>query len=140
MTGSGTVETDDPSLDCRLPGLAHASPVPVVMTRRDLPPTSKLAQRENVIVTSAAPRDVLADLAGRGMTRVLLECGPTLAAAFLKDDLVDEIALFTAPHEVAMAGESDISLMKLDLSRFEKRCTATLDKDSYAYYCRERKI
>lgn len=140
ITGSGTVEKDDPSLDCRLSGLENASPVPVVMTRRDMPPTSKLAQRENVIVTDAAPRDVLADLAARGMTRALLECGPTLAAAFLKDDLVDALALFTAPHEVAMAGESDISLMKLDLSRFEKTYQATLDPDTYAHYCRERKI
>ena len=139
MTGSGTVKADDPSLDCRLPGLSDASPVPVVMTNGDLPTNRKLAQRENLIVTNAAPRDVLADLAARGITRVLLESGPTLAAAFLADDVVDELALFTAPHEVAMSGESDISQMQLDLARFSKTHAAMLELDSYVHYCRERK-
>ncbi|NCF78318.1 MAG: bifunctional diaminohydroxyphosphoribosylaminopyrimidine deaminase/5-amino-6-(5-phosphoribosylamino)uracil reductase RibD [Alphaproteobacteria bacterium] len=139
MTGSGTVKADDPSLDCRLPGLADASPVPVVMTNGDLPTNRKLAQRENLIVTHAAPRDVLTNLAARGITRVLLESGPTLAAAFLADDVVDEIALFTAPHEVAMTGESDISQMQLGLARFSKTHAAMLGPDSYVHYCRERK-
>jgi diaminohydroxyphosphoribosylaminopyrimidine deaminase/5-amino-6-(5-phosphoribosylamino)uracil reductase len=139
MTGSGTVKADDPSLDCRLPGLSDASPVPVVMTNGDLPTNRKLAQRENLIVTHAAPRDVLTNLASRGITRVLLESGPTLAAAFLADDVVDEIALFTAPHEVAMSGESDISQMQLDLARFSKTHAAMLELDSYVHYCRERK-
>ena len=139
MTGSGTVKADDPSLDCRLPGLADTSPVPVVMTNGDLLTNRKLAQRENLIVTNAAPRDVLADLAARGITRVLLESGPTLAAAFLADDVVDELALFTAPHEVAMSGESDISQMQLDLARFSKTHAAMLGPDSYVHYCRERK-
>ncbi len=73
------------------------------------------------------------------MTRAMLECGPTLAAAFLKDDLVDELALFTAPHDVAMTGESDISLMQLDLTRFRQVIGAKLGADSYQHFCRERK-
>ena len=140
VTGSGTVREDDPSLDCRLPGLTEASPVPVVMSRSGaLPEHSKLAQCANAMVTDGAPAAVLADLAARGMTRVLLECGPKLAAAFLADDLVDELALFTAPHEVAMQGESDISQMQLNLARFAKTHEAMLGPDSYVHYCRERK-
>jgi riboflavin biosynthesis pyrimidine reductase len=69
----------------------------------------------------------------------LLESGPTLAAAFLADDVVDELALFTAPHEVAMSGESDISQMQLDLARFSETHAAMLGPDSYVHYCRERK-
>ena len=140
ITGSGTVQDDDPSLDCRLPGLAGASPVPVVMSRTGaLPEACKLAQRDNVIVTESSPEAVLVDLAARGITRAMLECGPKLAAAFLADDLVDEIALFTAPHEVAMTGESDISQMQLDLTRFTKTHEAALGADRYVHYCRERK-
>jgi diaminohydroxyphosphoribosylaminopyrimidine deaminase/5-amino-6-(5-phosphoribosylamino)uracil reductase len=37
---------------------------------------------------------VLRGLAGRGITRVMVEAGPILSAAFLKGDLVDEAALF----------------------------------------------
>ena len=55
------------------------------------------------------PSKVLENLAARGVNRVLLECGPHLAAAFLAEACVDDIALFEAPHEVAMSGESDIS-------------------------------
>ena len=143
ITGSGTLREDDPSLDCRLPGLDDASPVPVVMGKSDIPAHSMLAQRAKkqtlVHYKSETPHAALQDLAARGMTRVLLECGPTLAAAFLQDDLVDELALFTAPHDVAMTGESDISLMQLDLTRFRQTGEATLEGDSYRHFCRERK-
>ena len=143
ITGSGTLREDDPSLDCRLPGLETASPMPVVMGENDIPADSKLAQRAKkqtlVHYKNETPRAALQDLAARGMTRAMLECGPTLAAAFLKDDLVDELALFTAPHDVAMAGESDISLMQLDLTRFRQVIGAKLGADSYQHFCRERK-
>lgn len=142
LTGSGTVASDDPSLDCRLPGLAAASPVPVVMGRRDLPSACKLAAPTKTPTPlhfkTETPDAVLADLAARGMTRVLLECGPRLAAAFLAADVVDELALFTAPHELAMTGESDISQMKLDLGQFALRREASLGVDTYRHYARER--
>jgi diaminohydroxyphosphoribosylaminopyrimidine deaminase/5-amino-6-(5-phosphoribosylamino)uracil reductase len=40
---------------------------------------------------------VLRGLAGRGITRVMVEAGPILSAAFLAADLVDEAALFSSP-------------------------------------------
>jgi diaminohydroxyphosphoribosylaminopyrimidine deaminase/5-amino-6-(5-phosphoribosylamino)uracil reductase len=44
MIGSGTALADDPSLNCRLPGLEDGSPVRVVLDRRlRLDPASKLA-------------------------------------------------------------------------------------------------
>ena len=41
---------------------------------------------------------VLRALAGRGITRVMVEAGPILSAAFLQADLVDEAALFRSPN------------------------------------------
>lgn len=41
---------------------------------------------------------VLRALAGRGITRVMVEAGPILSAAFLSADLVDEAALFRSPE------------------------------------------
>ena len=136
ITGSGTLLADDPSLDCRLPGLADSSPVPVVMSQNAVPQDRKLAKRDNVIVTDAAPDAMLANLAARDMTRVLLECGPTLAASFLAADLVDELAHFTAPHELAMTGESDISLMGLDMQHFEEVAAYRAGPDLYTHYRR----
>jgi diaminohydroxyphosphoribosylaminopyrimidine deaminase/5-amino-6-(5-phosphoribosylamino)uracil reductase len=40
---------------------------------------------------------VLRGLAGRGITRVMVEAGPILSAAFLNADLVDAAALFRSP-------------------------------------------
>jgi len=40
---------------------------------------------------------VLSGLAGRGITRVMVEAGPILSAAFVTADLVDEVALFSSP-------------------------------------------
>jgi diaminohydroxyphosphoribosylaminopyrimidine deaminase/5-amino-6-(5-phosphoribosylamino)uracil reductase len=41
---------------------------------------------------------VLRGLAGRGITRVMVEAGPILSAAFVSADLVDEAALFRSPN------------------------------------------
>jgi diaminohydroxyphosphoribosylaminopyrimidine deaminase/5-amino-6-(5-phosphoribosylamino)uracil reductase len=140
ITGSGTVRKDDPSLDCRLPGLSKASPMPVVMGKSDLPPDCKLAQRAKkqtlVHYKSETPHAALQDLAARGMTRAMLECGPTLAAAFLKDDLVDELAMFVAPHEVALAEKSDMAQMELHLDRFMLTEEKRFADDTYYHYRR----
>lgn len=43
---------------------------------------------------------VLKILAGRGITRLMVEGGPTVAAAFVQADLVDAVALFRSPNEL----------------------------------------
>ena len=161
VTGRGTLETDDPSLDCRLPGLADFSPLPVVMSRSGyFPVASKLAQRaatQTVVLAcesadadahngelcsfdKLSPQILLENLGARGVNRVLLECGPQLAAAFLADACVDDIALFEAPHEVAMSGESDISRMGLasaELNRyFECVDRKVFDADRFSLWRR----
>jgi diaminohydroxyphosphoribosylaminopyrimidine deaminase / 5-amino-6-(5-phosphoribosylamino)uracil reductase len=47
---------------------------------------------------------VLKLLADRGMTRLLVEGGPTVAAALLAADLVDEAMLFVSPKSVGVDG------------------------------------
>jgi len=130
MIGSGTALADDPSLTCRLPGLADRSPVRIVLDGRlRLPPENQLATsahkkptwlftRRNaasepvaalhasgvdVIETDADSSgqldlaEVLAVLATRGITRLLVEGGATLAAALLRQRLVDRLVWFHAP-------------------------------------------
>ncbi len=43
---------------------------------------------------------VLKALAERGITRLMVEGGPTVAAAFVQADLVDEAALFRSPNAI----------------------------------------
>ncbi|HEX4826778.1 MAG TPA: dihydrofolate reductase family protein, partial [Xanthobacteraceae bacterium] len=47
---------------------------------------------------------VLKLLAQRGITRLMVESGPILAAAFLRADLVDEAALFRSPAVIGPDG------------------------------------
>jgi len=56
------------------------------------------------------PEAVVRLLAEREINEVLLECGPTLAGAFLKAGLVDELVLYIAPH---LMGDSARGLFHL---------------------------
>ena len=47
---------------------------------------------------------VLKQLAERGITRLMVEGGPTVAASFVKADLVDEVALFRAAAAIGADG------------------------------------
>ncbi len=102
LTGSGTANADNPRLTCRLPGLENRSPVPVVMVgETPLDPASHLAISGYTRIYGGGsrpePETVLADLAHAGITRVLIEAGPGIAAAFFRRGLVDEIHWFRAP-------------------------------------------
>ena len=49
-------------------------------------------------------QDALEVLAGKGITRLMVEGGPTLAAAFLAADLIDEAILFHSDKVVGPDG------------------------------------
>ena len=49
-------------------------------------------------------RDTLETLASRGITRVLVEGGPSVARAFLDADLVDEVVIYRGPKQVGAGG------------------------------------
>lgn len=76
---------------------------------------------------------VLRLLAGRGITRLMVEGGPMLAAALVKADLVDEAALFRAPRTV---GEGIDALEGMPLSaltqssRLVARASETIGDDT----------
>ena len=46
----------------------------------------------------------LSALAARGITRLMAEAGPILAASLIKADLVDEVALFRSPARLGADG------------------------------------
>jgi diaminohydroxyphosphoribosylaminopyrimidine deaminase/5-amino-6-(5-phosphoribosylamino)uracil reductase len=95
--GMGTVRADDPRLDARGVGAAR-QPRRLAFGRGPLPAGSELELRRGPL------GEELRGLAAEGVQSLLLEGGPTLAAAFLAGDLVDKLVLFVAPT-VAGAGE-----------------------------------
>lgn len=99
--GVGTALTDDPELTARTPAgdLADHQPLRVVVGRRDLRPDARIRRSggEVVHLRTHDPAQVLAALADREVRHLLVEGGPTLAAAFLNARLVDEVHAYIAP-------------------------------------------
>ena len=95
VTGTGTLLADDPRLSVHDDS---ARPLRVVVGMRDVPTTARIHNDAGEVV-HVRTRDVasaLTSLWQRGVHRLLLECGPTLAGAALAADLVDEIHWHTA--------------------------------------------
>ncbi len=152
LVGAGTAVADDPDLTAREIGAGH-QPVRVVMdTTLRTPLTSRLAltARETavwMIHGDAAPHDAqaawqaagarlisagdittapaaLRALADAGLTRILCEGGATLAASLLRDNLVDDLMLFTAG--VAIGAEGHAALGPLGLTQLADAPRMTL--------------
>ncbi len=94
--GMGTVHSDAPRLDARDVAVAR-QPRRLAFGRGPLPDGSTLELRSRPLA------EELRDLAAEGVQSLLLEGGPTLATAFLRDDLVDRLLLYVAPT-IAGAG------------------------------------
>ncbi|HUG64519.1 MAG TPA: bifunctional diaminohydroxyphosphoribosylaminopyrimidine deaminase/5-amino-6-(5-phosphoribosylamino)uracil reductase RibD [Gaiellaceae bacterium] len=113
--GMGTVRWDNPRLDARDVPVVR-QPRRIAFGRGPLPDGSELELR------SGRLREELEVLASEGVQSLLLEGGPTLAAAFLEAGLVDKLLVFIAPR---ISGEGPGMLeglpAPLQLSRVESR-------------------
>ena len=113
--GMGTVRWENPRLDARDVAVSR-QPRRIAFGRGPLPDGSELE------LCSGPLGEELAALGAEGVQSLLLEGGPTLAAAFLEQDLVDKVLVFVAPK---LSGEGSGMLAglpkQLDLSRLEAR-------------------
>ncbi|RKT36282.1 diaminohydroxyphosphoribosylaminopyrimidine deaminase/5-amino-6-(5-phosphoribosylamino)uracil reductase [Microbacterium sp. AG1240] len=101
VVGTGTLLADDPALTARRAdgSLYDAQPRPVVIGSAEVP-TDAAVRRHPIDPLFFATRDldtVLADLRERGVQRVFVEGGPTLASAFVRAGLADEMLVYVAP-------------------------------------------
>ncbi len=97
LAGTGTVATDDPLLTVR-DGRPH-QPLRAVMGLRTLDPEHRVFNHdaETVLLRTREPGEALAELYAMGRRHVWLEGGPTVAAAFLRAGLVDEVIAYIGP-------------------------------------------
>ena len=113
--GMGTAQADRPRLDARDVSAAR-QPRRLAFGRPPLPEGSELELRTGPL------HDELAALAADGVQSLLLEGGPRIAAAFLREGLLDKLRVFVAP-KLAGTGprlfEGDVP--QLTLTRFTAR-------------------
>jgi diaminohydroxyphosphoribosylaminopyrimidine deaminase / 5-amino-6-(5-phosphoribosylamino)uracil reductase len=89
--GTGTARADAPRLDARDVPTPRGQPRRLAFGRRALPAGLGLEPRRGPLA------EELRSLALEGVQSLLLEGGPTLAGAFLEEDLVDKLLVFVAP-------------------------------------------
>jgi len=103
VVGTGTVLADDPHLTVRdetgWPLPVDRQPLRVVVGSRDLPTSARVFDdaAKTIVVHSHDSAVVLKQIYDIGCQHVWLEGGPTLAAAFLKAGVIDEIVTYVAP-------------------------------------------
>jgi diaminohydroxyphosphoribosylaminopyrimidine deaminase/5-amino-6-(5-phosphoribosylamino)uracil reductase len=138
LVGRKTVDDDDPELTCRLPGLAARSPRRVVLdpsfriaphlkmfqTARRVPilifgaagsaarsyPTGVEARQVPAAPDGRLELDaILRSLAQNGVTRVLVEGGPTISSALLAADRVDEVVIARGTEPLGSSGRKPLA-------------------------------
>lgn len=104
LVGTGTAISDDPALTLRdasgLPAARPEQPLRVAMGMTALSPDLRMfdGEADSLVLRSRDPAQALGELFWTHERRhVLLEGGPTIAAAFLRAGLVDEVVVYVAP-------------------------------------------
>jgi diaminohydroxyphosphoribosylaminopyrimidine deaminase / 5-amino-6-(5-phosphoribosylamino)uracil reductase len=137
LVGRKTVADDNPELTCRLPGLEGRSPRRVILDAKfRTPATAKMfqtAERVPVTIfgdTKGTPPPypkgvevrrlpagadgrlslavVLESLGAEGVTRVLVEGGPTIAGSIVATDLVDEVVIAHGTEALGSEGRKPL--------------------------------
>jgi diaminohydroxyphosphoribosylaminopyrimidine deaminase/5-amino-6-(5-phosphoribosylamino)uracil reductase len=116
--GGGTARADLPRLDAREVETPRGQPRRLVFSRGPLPPglEAGLELRTGPLLAE------LRSLAAEGVHSLLLEGGPTLAASFLAEGLIDKVLVFVAP---TLAGEGRPPVAPLPSALSLSHLTAT---------------
>ncbi|HWD78147.1 MAG TPA: bifunctional diaminohydroxyphosphoribosylaminopyrimidine deaminase/5-amino-6-(5-phosphoribosylamino)uracil reductase RibD [Kribbella sp.] len=134
--GTQTVLDDDPELTVRDENDVPAArqPLRVVVGDREIPPAARLRndRAETLLLPTHDPAEVLRQLHDRQIRHLWLEGGPTLAAAFLRAGLVDQIVAYVAPAVLGsgFAAVGDLGAESIDhLRRFKLADVTRLGDD-----------
>jgi diaminohydroxyphosphoribosylaminopyrimidine deaminase/5-amino-6-(5-phosphoribosylamino)uracil reductase len=128
VVGTGTVLADDPLLTAREENGAPSlrQPLRVVVGERDVPANARVLgdSFDTLVCATRDVSKVLDELFSRDVHHVLLEGGPTLAAAFLRADLVDQVVGYVGPR---LLGAGPPVIADLGIDTISKALELTVD-------------
>ncbi|UIJ34134.1 bifunctional diaminohydroxyphosphoribosylaminopyrimidine deaminase/5-amino-6-(5-phosphoribosylamino)uracil reductase RibD [Allobranchiibius sp. GilTou73] len=118
VVGTGTVLADDPALTVRTPDAPRRPPLRVIVGEREIPATARVLDdaAPTLLLPVHDPHVVLKQLHAQEIRHVWLEGGPTLAAAFLRTGLVDEVVAYLAP---ALLGDGPAAVAGLGIGSID---------------------
>jgi diaminohydroxyphosphoribosylaminopyrimidine deaminase/5-amino-6-(5-phosphoribosylamino)uracil reductase len=128
VVGTGTVLADDPALTARDgDALLPHQPTPVVIGSRVTPADAALRRHPHapLFYDTRDLHAVLADLHSRGVQRVFVEGGPTLASAFVASGLVDRVLAYVAP---VLLGGDRLALTDLGIPSIDRALRLEIDE------------
>lgn len=130
LVGGGTLRTDAPRLDVRLPGLEQRSPRRMVLTRESAP------EGWTAVADIAAPQ------AFGDAQYLFVEGGAQAAATFLSTDMVDRLLIYRAPIIVGdglpCIGDIGLGSLAAAHGRWRNVDRRTLGSDALDVYQRVR--
>ena len=159
LVGRGTVEKDNPSLDCRLSGLDHTSPdIFILDTNLNLSLSSRVLKLKNrkififhncfkfnkkkyknvrLIRIKDNPgildiKKAIKLISTKGYHRILVEGGSKISTSLLKNDLIDKIYWFRASKVIGNEGIgaiSNLNIKKMNLVKNFKLENSTRVED-----------
>ncbi len=169
VIGQRTMIDDNPSLTCRLPGLLHQSPSRFILSGHT-PIDGKLTiLKDNLASTCWVTRQaadvplqvqdsdcdvmrvtsvngqvwlpaVMEDFVARGVTRLLVEGGPTIWRAFDCRRLVDEVIMFRARGGVGQQQPSEVLKLYTPRSSLELVHQISLEYDDMFIFRRSNAL
>lgn len=130
LVGTGTVLADDPALTARHAdgSLYERQPIPVVLGTRAIPADAAVRRHPHAPLFHTELAAAVEDLRRRGIQRLFVEGGPSVASAVVRAGLADEVIAYIAP--VLLGGDrlalTDIGVPTLADARRLK--VATVEK------------
>ncbi|QAY58840.1 bifunctional diaminohydroxyphosphoribosylaminopyrimidine deaminase/5-amino-6-(5-phosphoribosylamino)uracil reductase RibD [Microbacterium protaetiae] len=99
LVGTGTVLADDPALTARRGDgtLYEHQPLPVVLGTREVPRDAAIRRHPHEPIFFDRLDTAVRELRDRGIQRLFIEGGPTVASAVVRAGLADEVLAYIAP-------------------------------------------
>jgi diaminohydroxyphosphoribosylaminopyrimidine deaminase/5-amino-6-(5-phosphoribosylamino)uracil reductase len=128
VIGTGTLLADDPALTARDgDALLPDQPIPVVIGARGIPADAAIHRHPHDLLhyDTHDLHIVAADLHSRGIQRVFIEGGPTLASAFIARGLADDVLAYIAP---VLLGGGRLALTDIGVASIDQAHRLTVDE------------